>query len=225
MKTKLPAARSPNRCQHNSVRIPSERAPLMTCTRRSPQTMQMSASCLFGANTWQTNAEKDGGRGSVHSVGPWLRCPRVLGELFMKVLTEEGQVQQGAFLRGATTAGSQVGLGLSCGLWILMMDQWSRYANLQCSVSPVSAEKSGCVRICNLCCSSTPCTLAPSLPLLFLPLRVSSSVSLPHTLSFVISFSYVSPSVCLFLNCSRPLRPPTPHSHLVHLCPSPSAHS
>lgn len=42
----------------------------------------------------------------------WLLCPRVLGELFMKVLTEEEQVQQGAFLWGATTADSQVGLGL-----------------------------------------------------------------------------------------------------------------
>lgn len=105
----------------------------------------------------------------------------------MKVLTEEEQVQQGAFLWGATTADSQVGLGLSCGLWILMMVQWSRYANLQCSFSPVSAEKSGCVRICNLCCGSTPpiffsfCTLAPSLPLLVLPLRVSVSVPLPLT--------------------------------------------
>ncbi|KAI4831346.1 hypothetical protein KUCAC02_000892, partial [Chaenocephalus aceratus] len=34
----------------------------------------------------------------------------VLGELFMKVLTEEEQVQQGAFLWGAPTADSQVGL-------------------------------------------------------------------------------------------------------------------
>lgn len=42
----------------------------------------------------------------------WLLCPRVLCELFMKVLTEEEQVQQGAFLWGATTADSQVGLGL-----------------------------------------------------------------------------------------------------------------
>lgn len=41
-----------------------------------------------------------------------LSCPRVLGELFMKVLTEEKQVQQGAFLWGATTADSQVGFGL-----------------------------------------------------------------------------------------------------------------
>lgn len=38
-----------------------------------------------------------------------LSCPRVLGELFMKVLTEEEQVQQGASLWGATTADSQVG--------------------------------------------------------------------------------------------------------------------
>lgn len=32
----------------------------------------------------------------------------MLGELFMKVLTEEEQVQQGAFLWGATAANSQV---------------------------------------------------------------------------------------------------------------------
>lgn len=51
----------------------------------------------------------------------------------MKVLTEEEQVQQGAFLWGATPANSQVELGLSCGLWILMMVQWSRYANLHSS--------------------------------------------------------------------------------------------
>lgn len=31
----------------------------------------------------------------------------------------------------------------SYGLWILMMVQWSRYANQQCSFSPASAEKSG----------------------------------------------------------------------------------
>jgi len=69
----------------------------------------------------------------------------VLGELFMKVLTEEEQVQQGAFLWGATPANSQVELGLSCGPWIIMMVHWSRYASVQCSFSPVSAEKSGCV--------------------------------------------------------------------------------
>lgn len=38
-----------------------------------------------------------------------LSCPRVLSELFMKVLTEEEQVQQGASLWGPTTADSQVG--------------------------------------------------------------------------------------------------------------------
>lgn len=115
----------------------------------------------------------------------------------MKVLTEEEQVQQGAFLWGATTADSQVGLSLSCGLWILMMVQWSRYANLQCSFSPVSAEKSGCVRICNLCCGSRPpifflCTLAPSLPLLVLPLRVFVYISLPLTFLTISSRFYTS---------------------------------
>lgn len=60
-----------------------------------------------------------------------LSCPRVLGELFMKVLTEEEQVQQGAFLSGPTPApDSQVGPSLSRGLWILMMVQRSRYAHL-----------------------------------------------------------------------------------------------
>lgn len=38
-----------------------------------------------------------------------LFCPRALRELFMKVLTEEEQVQQGVFLWGGTTADSQVG--------------------------------------------------------------------------------------------------------------------
>lgn len=38
-----------------------------------------------------------------------LYCPRALSELFMKVLTEEEQVQQGVFLWGGTTADSQVG--------------------------------------------------------------------------------------------------------------------
>lgn len=119
----------------------------------------------------------------------WLSCPRVLGELFMKVLTEEEQVQQGAFLWGATTADSQVGLGLSCGLWILMMVQWSRYANLQCSFSPVSAERRGCVQICNLCCGSAPsiffpssALFAPPLSLSVLPLGVSNCLPLTvHT--------------------------------------------
>lgn len=129
----------------------------------------------------------------------------------MKVLTEEEQVQQGAFLWGATPADSQVGLSLSLGLWILMMVQWSRYANLQCSFSPVSAEKSGCVRICNLSCATPKqffliCTLAPSLPLLVFPFRVS--VSIPpllafHT-SFLILFLYIPSPACLFL-LSSPL--------------------
>lgn len=42
----------------------------------------------------------------------WLPCPRVLGELFMKVLTEEEQVQQGAFLWRATPANSRGGARL-----------------------------------------------------------------------------------------------------------------
>ncbi len=106
----------------------------------------------------------------------------------MKVLTEEEQVQQGAFLWGATTADSQVGLGLSCGLWILMMVQWSRYANLQCSFSPVSAEKSGCVRICNLCCGSAP-------PIFFFFFFLYAR-PIASTLSFA-SYSRVSVSVSL----------------------------
>ena len=71
----------------------------------------------------------------------WLSCPRVLGELFMKVLTEEEQVQQGAFLRGATTADSQVGArgGLAAS-GFLMTVHWSRYANRHCSFAPLSAE-------------------------------------------------------------------------------------
>lgn len=44
----------------------------------------------------------------------------------------------------------------SCGLWILMTVQWSRYATQQCSCSPASAEKSGCVQTGNLCHGSTP---------------------------------------------------------------------
>lgn len=44
----------------------------------------------------------------------------------------------------------------SYGLWILMMVQWSRYANQQCSFSPASAEKSGGVQTGNLCRVSTP---------------------------------------------------------------------
>lgn len=71
----------------------------------------------------------------------WLPCPRVLCELFMKVLTEEEQVQQGAFLWGATAANSQVEPGSSCALWILMMVHWSRYVNIQRGFSPVSAKK------------------------------------------------------------------------------------
>lgn len=47
-----------------------------------------------------------------------LCCPRALAEFFMKVLTEEEQVQQGVFLWGGTTANSQVG-GLSLVLWPL----------------------------------------------------------------------------------------------------------
>ena len=155
----------------------------------------------------------------------WLSCPRVLGELFMKVLTEEEQVQQGAFLWGATTADSQVGLGLSCGLWILMMVQWSRYANLQCSFSPVSAERRGCVQICNLCCGSAPsiffpssALFAPSLSLSVLPLGVSNCLPLTvHTFftltlhTFFILFLYTPPSAYLFLNCPCPLCTPTPH--------------
>lgn len=74
----------------------------------------------------------------------------------MKVLTEEEQVQQGAFLWRATPTDSQVELGLSRGLWILMMVHWSRYANIQCRFSPVSAENNGCVQTCNLCCMSFP---------------------------------------------------------------------
>lgn len=129
----------------------------------------------------------------------WLSCPRVLGELFMKVLTEEEQVQQGAFLWGATTADSQVGLGLSCGLWILMMVQWSRYANLQCSFSPVSAERRGCVQICNLCCGSAPSIFFP----FFCTLR-----PITFTLSFV--------------SCSLQLSPPyLPHFfHLISIHPA-----
>lgn len=149
----------------------------------------------------------------------------------MKVLTEEEQVQQGAFLWGATTADSQVGLGLSCGLWILMMVQWSRYANLQCSFSPVSAEKSGCVQICNLCCGSTsppffflmyshPITPTVSFASQSLRLRFSP----PYLSQFVVLLLYTPPSVCLFLNCSRAFRTPTPDFHLIHLCLSP-AHS
>lgn len=157
------------------------------------------------------NAEKD--RGEVLYT-LWLSCPRVLGELFMKVLTEEEQVQQGAFLWGATTAGSQVGLSLSCGLWILMMVQWSRYANLQCSFSPVSAEKSGCVQICNLCCDSAPpifplpfCTPAPSLPLLVLPLRISVllhfHILYTHLLQYVYFWIALTPSyLSLFISCT-----------------------
>lgn len=38
-----------------------------------------------------------------------LYCPRALSELFMKVLTEEEQAQQGVFLWGGTTADRQVG--------------------------------------------------------------------------------------------------------------------
>lgn len=78
----------------------------MTCTPRPPQTMQMSASCLHGASPGQWNNAARCRRELR------LSCPRVLGELFMKVLTEEKQVQQGAFLWGATTADSQVGFGL-----------------------------------------------------------------------------------------------------------------
>lgn len=44
----------------------------------------------------------------------------------------------------------------SYGLWILTMVQWSRYADQQCSFSPASAEKSGCVQTGNLCHVSTP---------------------------------------------------------------------
>lgn len=44
----------------------------------------------------------------------------------------------------------------SYGLWILMMVQWSRYADQQCSFSPASAEKSGCVQTGKLCRVSTP---------------------------------------------------------------------
>ena len=120
---------------------------------------------------------------------PWLRCPRVLGELFMKVLTEEEQVQQGAFLWGAPTADSQVGLGLSCGLWILMMVQWSRYANLQRSVSPVSAEKSSCVRICNLCCGSAPLHLVSHV---HSPHRFQSEFCLLPRFSLLLTFHTLS---------------------------------
>lgn len=83
----------------------------------------------------------------------------------------------------------------SYGLWILMMVQWSRYANQQCSFSPASAEKSGCVQTGNLCRVSTPHfffsdpppptpphALAPLLPLTVLPLEVSPRLTF-HTSS------------------------------------------
>lgn len=44
----------------------------------------------------------------------------------------------------------------SCGLWILMTVQWSRYATQQSSCSPTSAVKSGCVQTGNLCHGATP---------------------------------------------------------------------
>lgn len=44
----------------------------------------------------------------------------------------------------------------SCGLWILMTVQWSRYVTQQSSCSPSSAEKSGCVQTGNLCHGATP---------------------------------------------------------------------
>lgn len=152
----------------------------------------------------------------------WLSCPRVLGELFMKVLTEEEQVQQGAFLWGATTADSQVGLGLSCGLWILMMVQWSRYANLQWSFSPVSAEKSGCVRICNLCYGSAPLfffasTLTPSLSTLsFASQSLHSSLPLAsHTFSACLHTSCILPSPRLLPRFSL-TRPHPPRARSEH---------
>lgn len=43
----------------------------------------------------------------------------------------------------------------SCGIWILMVVQWSRYATQQCTYFPASAEKSGCVQTGNLWHGST----------------------------------------------------------------------
>lgn len=69
-----------------------------------------------------------------------------------------------------------------------MTVQWSRYATQQCSCSPASAEKSGCVQTGNLCHGSTPrmlffsdllfpCALTPLLPLVALPLEMSSHLT------------------------------------------------
>lgn len=79
--------------------------------------MQSAVSCLCCANTRQSNnAEKSGVAGGGGVVGGglfalWLPRPRVLGELFMKALTEEEQVQRGAFLRRTTPAHGQAQLG------------------------------------------------------------------------------------------------------------------
>lgn len=73
-----------------------------------------------------------------------------------KCWQKRSRFNKARFSGGATPANSQVELGLYCSLWILMMVHWSRYANIHCSVFPVSAEKSGCVKICNICRMTTP---------------------------------------------------------------------
>lgn len=155
----------------------------------------------------------------------WLTCPRVLCELFMKVLTEEEQVQQGAFLWGATPADSQVGLGLSCGLWILMMVQWSRYANLQWSFSPVSAEKSSCMWICNLQLCFAHFFLIYS-PCHFILSCTSPSPSLPSLSSTLCHFSScfytILPQFFYFWIANVRLGRLLPTSHLCLLLHAPN---
>lgn len=119
----------------------------------------------------------------------------------MKVLTEEEQAQQGAFLRGATTADSRVGLGLSCGLFfrVLMTVQWSRYASPRRGVLSLRRQKKN-----GVACKSVISAVArlPFVPPPPPPPFFSSRVPSRH-----LFHSYL---------CPPPFSPPPPPPYLPH---------